>query len=62
MKNLLKTILIGVSLYCLFTLPHFIYMYTWGEHGIKYSLELIIVVGTISSILSGPISKMDIFN
>jgi hypothetical protein len=62
MKNLLKTILIGVSLYCLFTLPHFIYMYSNGTNGIKYSLELIIVVGTISSILSVPISKMDIFN
>ena len=62
MKNLLKTILIGVSLYCLFTLPHFIYMYTWGEHGIKYSLEVLILIASTTSIISVPISKMDIFN
>ncbi len=62
MKNLLKTILIGVSLYCLLTLPHFIYVYTWGEHGIQYSFEAIILIATVTSILSVPISKMDIFN
>ena len=62
MKNLLKTILIGVSLYCLLTLPHFIYMYTWGENGIKYSLEVLILIASTTSIISVPISKMDIFN
>lgn len=62
MKNLLKTILISVSLYCLLTLPHFIYMYSNGTNGIEYSLEILLIVGTISSILSVPISKIDIFN
>ncbi len=62
MNNILKTILIGVGLYCLLTLPHFIYMYTWGEHGIKYSFEVILLIATVSSILSVPISKMKMFN
>ena len=62
MKNLLKTILIGVSLYCLFTLPHFIYMYSNGTNGIKYSLEVLILIASTTSIISVPISKMDIFN
>ena len=61
MKNLLKTILISVSLYCLLTLPHFIYMYSNGTNGIEYSLEVVILIATISSILSVPISKSKMF-
>ncbi len=62
MKNLFKSILISVVLYCLLTLPHFIYMYTVGKYGAEYSFEAILAIATISSILSIPISKMNIFN
>jgi ABC-type multidrug transport system permease subunit len=61
MKDLFKTILISVGTYCLLTLPHFIYMYTWGNHGIQYSFEVLIAIATLSSILSVPISKSKFF-
>jgi hypothetical protein len=61
MNNPFKNILISVALYCLLTLPHFIYMYSWGKYGIDYPFELIIAIAAISGILSGPISKSKMF-
>ena len=61
MRNLLKTILISVGTYCLLTIPHFIYMYSWGKYGIQYSTEAILAIATISSILSVPISNLKMF-
>ena len=52
MKNLLRTILLSITIYCLLTIPHFIFMYTCGKNGIEYSNEVIAMVATLSSILS----------
>jgi hypothetical protein len=52
MKNLLRSILLSITIYCLLTIPHFIFMYTWGKNGIEYSNEVIAMLATLSSILS----------
>ena len=36
MNKFTKSIILGLGLYFLVSLPHFIYMYTGGQYGIEY--------------------------
>jgi preprotein translocase subunit SecF len=56
--NFLKSLIFGLGLYCLLTIPHFIFLYTFGESGIQYPIELIFFIGLISGFFSSTLSKI----
>lgn len=56
-KELFLTINVGIAVYFLLTLPHFIYIYTWGNSGISYSTPIIFGLALISGLLSRKIAK-----
>lgn len=62
MEKFFKSILFSVGLYCLLTLPHFIFMYTFGSSGIQYSIEVTMLIGLISGFCGPSLSKLKIFN
>jgi len=62
MEKFFKSILFSVGLYCLLTIPHFIFMYTFGSSGIQYSTEAIIFIGLISGFFGPSLSKLKIFS
>jgi hypothetical protein len=57
LKELLLTINVGIALYFLLTVPHFIYVYTWGNYGISYTFPIILILALTSGLLSRYIAK-----
>lgn len=47
------TVSIGIFIYTILTLPHFIHMLTHLKYGIRYPFFVLILCGVISGILSG---------
>ena len=53
MRKISLWILTSLAIYCVLTLPHFIYMQTMGATGIRYPL-LFIVLTAVSSVMLTP--------
>ncbi len=63
MNKFTKSIILGLGLYFLVSLPHFIYLYTGGQYGIEYAFEVIVPLGFICGLIGGPfMANMDFFN
>ncbi len=52
MRKISLWILTSLAIYCVLTLPHFVYMQTGGTTGIRYSMLSIILTSVFSVVLT----------
>ena len=63
MNKIIKSILLGLGLYILVTIPYIIYILSRGQMGIEYAFEVVVPLAVLCGLIGGPfMANMDFFN
>lgn len=63
MNKVIKSILLGLGLYILVTIPYILYMFSGGQIGVEYAYEVSVPLAILCGLIGGPfMANMDFFN